>query len=49
MKQKFKLIVQIDESHWRGIIIQIDDEETIRWLNYHLNKGLKVSIEKDSD
>ena len=30
MKQKFKLVVQIDETHWRGKIIQIEDEETIR-------------------
>lgn len=49
MKQTFKLVVQIDETHWRGKIIQIEDEEMIRWLNYHLNKGLSVSIEKDND
>lgn len=49
MKQKFNLVVQIDDSHWRGKTIQITDEETIRWLNYHFNKGLRVSIEKDSD
>ena len=49
MKQTFKLVVQIDETHWRGKIIQIVDDETIRWLNYHLNKGLSVSVEKDDD
>lgn len=49
MKQKFNLVVQIDETHWRGKTIQIHDEETIRWLNYHLNEGLRVTIEKDSD
>lgn len=49
MKQTFKLVVQIDETHWRGKIIQIEDEETIRWLNYHLNEGLSVSVEKDDD
>ena len=49
MKQTFNLVVQIDETHWRGKTIQIKDEETFRWLNYHLNKGLRVSIEKDSD
>ena len=30
MKQKFNLVVQIDETHWRGKTIQIHDEETIR-------------------
>ena len=49
MKQTFRLMVQIDDSHWRGKVIKINDEETIRWLNYHLNKGLSVSVEKDSD
>lgn len=49
MKQTFNLVVQIDETHWRGKTIRIHDEETIRWINYHLNKGLRVSIEKDSD
>lgn len=48
MKQTFNLVVQIDETHWRGKTIQIHDEETIRWLNYHFNKGLRVTIEKDS-
>lgn len=47
MKQTFNFVVQIDETHWRGKTIQIHDEETIRWLNYHLNKGLRVTIEKD--
>ena len=49
MKQTFNLVVQIDETHWRGKTIQIEDEETFRWLNYHLNKGLRVSIEKDDE
>ena len=49
MKQTFRLVVQIDETYWRGKIIQIVDDETIRWLNYHLNKGLSVSVEKDDD
>lgn len=49
MKQTFRLMVQIDETNLRGKVIQIHDEETIRWLNYHVNRGLKVSIEKDSD
>ena len=49
MKQTFKLMVQIDETHWIGKIIQIENEETIRWLNYRLNEGLSVSVEKDDD
>ena len=47
MKQMYKLLAQIDETHCRGMVIPITDEETIRWLNYHLNKGMSVSVEKD--
>ena len=47
MKQMYKLVAKIDETHWRGMVIPITDEETIRWLNYHLNKGMSVSVEKD--
>lgn len=49
MKQTFRLVVQIDESHWRGKTIQLEDEDTLKWLDYHLNEGLRVSVERDSD
>lgn len=48
-KQTFKLMVQIDDSHWRGRVIQIEDEDTLKWLNYHLDEGFRVTIDRDCD